>query len=91
MSRKYAPMRMDEPLATSTRRKMQSDADGRRLFLVGTLGPLGVKTRTRKRWEAAQARGLCVIEEILDKTEVTLTGRGWAYLKDNGESWTNDK
>ena len=89
MSRKLAPMRMDEPLASSTRRKMQSDADGRRLFLVGTLGPMGIKTRTRKRWEIAESRGLCVIGEILDKTEVRLTSRGLAYLQ--GESWTKDK
>ena len=89
MSRRFAPMRIDEPLASSTRRKMQNDADGRRLFLVGTFGPLGVKTRTRKRWEIAESRGLCVIDEILDKTEVRLTSRGVAYLKD--EPWTSDK
>ena len=89
MSRKYAPMRIDEPLASSTRRKMQSDADGRALFLVGTLGPMGIKTRTRKRWEIAESRGLCVIDDILDKTQVRLTLRGVAYLK--GKSWTKDK
>ena len=90
MSRKYAPTRVDEPLASSTRRQMQSDADGRRLFLVATFGPLGVKTRTRKRWEIAESRGLCVIEEILDKTQVRITSRGLAYLQGKS-SWTNDK
>ncbi len=89
MTRKFAPFRLDEPLASSTRKKMQRDSDGRRLFLVGTLGPLGVKTRTRKRWEAAESRGLAKLEDILDKTQVILTDRGIRYLREG--TWTSDK